>query len=333
MGRRKTVTKTEAAPGTANTDAIEETALQETNTQAEPSAESGALGSIEEYIDKLLTEDRDVDVAVDSLESRVGYGSLLREMHHAFGERVAFFRSDRGGSLSPDEARARAYHACKDEAEAERIFHKLMRTSLDFVDFTDLYELHPVAPRMAEGFWEMMKKEAGDKFVAGYAATEAMYPVHYMRTAWNVASYLGLRDSFIEEWRPRGGIELSLIDMLAEAFLMYQFWVKQSVTRQETRSREVHPDYEKWQQHREPRARDTDGFLDGYWFKPFVSERNAIEHAAQMADRWNRIYMRTLRNLRDLRRYSVPVTINNPRQVNIAADGGQQINVSKDEQS
>ena len=37
--------------------------------------------------------------------------------------------------------------------------------------------------------------------------------------------------------------------------------------------------------------------------------------------------MRVLRQMRDLRRYSVPVTINNPKQVNIAADGGQQVNV------
>ena len=33
--------------------------------------------------------------------------------------------------------------------------------------------------------------------------------------------------------------------------------------------------------------------------------------------------------MRDLRRYSVPVTINNPKQVNIAADGGQQVNVQE----
>jgi len=38
--------------------------------------------------------------------------------------------------------------------------------------------------------------------------------------------------------------------------------------------------------------------------------------------------MRTLRQLRDLRRYA-PVTINNPQQVNIAADGGQQVNVNQ----
>jgi hypothetical protein len=58
---------------------------------------------------------------------------------------------------------------------------------------------------------------------------------------------------------------------------------------------------------------------------------------------WNRIILRdgpgrgtaavgsfalcTMRQMRDLRRYSVPVTINNPKQVNIAAEGGQQVNV------
>ncbi|MDX2031597.1 MAG: hypothetical protein SF339_13055 [Blastocatellia bacterium] len=43
----------------------------------------------------------------------------------------------------------------------------------------------------------------------------------------------------------------------------------------------------------------------------------------QMADRFNRLFLRTLRQLRDLRRYSAPITINNPGQVNIAADGGK----------
>jgi hypothetical protein len=51
-----------------------------------------------------------------------------------------------------------------------------------------------------------------------------------------------------------------------------------------------------------------------------------------MADRFNRIYMRTLRQLRDLRRYS-PVTINNANQVNIAGNGGQQVNVSNMEEN
>jgi hypothetical protein len=46
-----------------------------------------------------------------------------------------------------------------------------------------------------------------------------------------------------------------------------------------------------------------------------------------MADRWQTMYFRAIRNLRDWRRYTPQVTINNPQQVNIASDGGQQINV------
>ena len=48
-----------------------------------------------------------------------------------------------------------------------------------------------------------------------------------------------------------------------------------------------------------------------------------------MADRFNRLFLRTLRQLRDLRRYNLPVIINNPQRVNIAADGGQEVNVQK----
>ena len=64
----------------------------------------------------------------------------------------------------------------------------------------------------------------------------------------------------------------------------------------------------------------------GNWIPPRVGEQNAIEHAMQMMDRYNRLFLRTLRQLRDLRRYTTPITINNPQQVNIAADGGQQLN-------
>jgi hypothetical protein len=314
------------------TKKTEEAALEKAATER-ALGQDGQAGeqSLEAIIDDLATKDHEVGVDVDSLEARVGYGSLLRELQHAYIERVAFYRSKMGGALGLEEARAAAYHDCKDEKEAKEIYDKMMSLPLDSLDFVDLAEMWPVAPHLAEEIWERLKFEAGQKFESGHTATEAMYPVHYMRTAWNVASYLGLRESFISEWQPRGGIELSLIDMLAQAFLMYQHWMKQSVLRTETRERLVHPEYERWQNHRDPKTREKSGFLDGYWFRPFIHEQAAVEHAAQMADRWNRIYMRTLRNMRDLRRYSVPVTINNPQQVNIAADGGQQVNVkSKD---
>lgn len=65
------------------------------------------------------------------------------------------------------------------------------------------------------------------------------------------------------------------------------------------------------------------------WLPPRLSAAETVENAMAMADRFNRLYLRTLRQMRDLRRFSVPVTINNPKQVNIAADGGQQVNAVK----
>lgn len=59
---------------------------------------------------------------------------------------------------------------------------------------------------------------------------------------------------------------------------------------------------------------------------PRVTEQEALEHAAQMADRFRRQYLSAIRGLRDYRRYG-PVIVQNAGQVNIAADGGQQVNV------
>ena len=154
-----------------------------------------------------------------------------------------------------------------------------------------------------------------------------MFPVHYMKDTWNIAKYLGLRESFVAEWQPRGGIELSLIDMLAQTFFQWQYWLEETIKRSQSRPREEHYEYQKWKQWNE-KTKDSKSWQDGYWFPTYVSEQQDIEHAVQMADRFNRIYMRTLRQLRDLRRYA-PVTINNPNQVNIAHDGGQQVNVAK----
>src|SRR5688500_5927719 len=67
-----------------------------------------------------------VSVAVDSLEARVGYGSLLRQLQESYIVRVAFFRSKEGGALSLDEAHSRASQPCEDE-EAKRLYDELRR--------------------------------------------------------------------------------------------------------------------------------------------------------------------------------------------------------------
>lgn len=268
-----------------------------------------------------------IDVPIDSLESCVGYSSLFRQFHQAFIRQVAFYRSAAGGSLSIEEARKAAFHPCEDKEEAKKHFQMMMRLPLESLNFIDLQELQNLAPRVAERFWERAKREGANEFVSGHLGANITFPVGYMKQLWNIARYLGVRDSFIDEWQPKGGIEIALIDMLTQGYFQWQYWLEQTVKRSETRERQEHPEYSQWMARRQNEYK-MNGWSDGYWSRPFVSEQQAVEHAVQMADRWNRIFMRTLRQLRDLRRYA-PVTINNPNQVNIAADGGKQVNLSE----
>ena len=64
---------------------------------------------------------------------------------------------------------------------------------------------------------------------------------------------------------------------------------------------------------------------DPPWTPPRVSDVEAIEQAAAMMDRFNKIFLRSLRALRDLRRYCRLVIVQNARQVNV---GGQHVNVA-----
>ncbi len=105
---------------------------------------------------------------------------------------------------------------------------------------------------------------------------------------------------------------------------------EQSVKRSRTEPREEDYEYRKWKNYQ--REAKTDSWKCGHWDIPYVREQDAVQHAASMADRWQRMYFRAIRNLREWRRYTPQVTINNPNQVNIATDGGQQVNVSVKEE-
>jgi len=320
-------------------DEVKATDEQVSNAQNENQSEADAEAANNTAYDSLFDnwdeqafepQDFLIDVPVDSLESAVGYSSLFRQMHQSFVRLVAFYKSQDGGSLSVEEARAKAFHACDNKEDAKKRFQEMMTLPFESLHFVDLMELLNVAPRVAERFWEKVKREGRKEFESGHLAANITFPVGYMKGMWNIARYLGVRESFLDDWQPKGGIEVALIDMMTQSYFQWQYWLEQTVKRSETRPREEHPEYQKWQRVR--KQFNEGSWMDGHWLPPYVSEQSAIEHAVQMADRFNRMFMRTLRQLRDLRRYS-PVTINNPNQVNIANDGGQQINMSKQDSS
>lgn len=304
------------------------TAEMHDDDQLEKEFHEACEGWFDEYEENpFIPEDFQTQVPVRSLESQVGYSSLLRQMNHAYLDRVALYQSPIADSLPLEEARAKAFHPCTNREEALKRFKALMRLPLDDLDFVDLLELYSYSPRAAENLWENAKLEGRAEFESGHLGANITFPEGYMSALWNNARYLGVRESFIDDWQPQGGIEVALVDMLTQTYFQWQYWLEQTVIRSQTPPREECYAYQEWKRQHD-KSNHPKSWQEGYWFPSYVSEQQDIEHAVQMADRFNRIYMRTLRQLRDLRRYA-PVTINNANQVNIAADGGQQVNVAK----
>jgi hypothetical protein len=57
----------------------------------------------------------------------------------------------------------------------------------------------------------------------------------------------------------------------------------------------------------------------GCWTPALISEHEAVEQAAAMVDRYNKMYLRTLRALRNMRRDAPKVVVQNASQVNVGA--------------
>jgi hypothetical protein len=100
-----------------------------------------------------------------------------------------------------------------------------------------------------------------------------------------------------------------LVDTLAQCQAMFLCWLERHQMRVSV----------------EGQAEDLKAKKEGYWLPPRTSTAEAIEESAAMAERGNRLFVRTLRALRDLRRYGPSVVVNQGGQVNI---GAQQTNVS-----
>lgn len=186
---------------------------------------------------------------------------------------------------------------------------QLHKKPMPDIGWSDFQNAAAASGEDALKLWQTMLDAASDHNTAGAFAAEAIG----FSIPWRRAQFSAVRDSFNTEWKPRGGIESALIDMLVQSYFGYLHWLDVSFTI----ARYEHTMIEE-------RAESGEE-----WRPPRQSHAELLEHATQMADRFNRMFLRVLRQMRDLRRYNLPVMINNPRQVNIAADGGQQVNVQE----
>lgn len=226
--------------------------------------------------------------------------TLARELAAVYRTSVDYHKKKLG--LPTQEAVAKAEEPCPPEYE-----QSILHGPVDQVHWCDLEDLARNDPELALRRWDEMKREALDELRSGHRAGRVMEG--YTSQAWQRAQFLAIREELAGEWQPRNGVERQLIDQMVQAQSAVFFWQERLALRAS-----VEPMHER---------RDIEE--RGEWNPPRVSEHQAVEQAAAMVDRFNRIFLRTLRALRDLRRYTPAVIVQNAGQVNV---GGQQVNVA-----
>ncbi len=188
------------------------------------------------------------------------------------------------------------------------------------MDWSHLAAIAEVSLKDSLGLWTRIREAADDELETGKRAAQVAGGELNLKP-YALAQFLAIRDAFADQWQPQGGIESAMIDMLTVAFSLQMYWT--SIAHQ--RAVREHDDQYKGSQHyKNTRSYDSTG-----WKSPYQHEANAIDQAHRLADGYNRQFLRVLRQLRDLRRYAPSVIVNNGGQVNLATDGGQQVNVQR----
>jgi len=224
--------------------------------------------------------------------------SVARELARGYAALVESYR--RSWEIPQAEADAKA----RETGDGDWV-EKYLTDPPDQLAWWGLSLLVERSPDQGYAAWERVKREARQELATGHRAARAL---EWDGTPWERARFLALREAFRAEWRPGGGLEATLVDTLAQAHSTYLFWLER-----------LHV-----QATGEAKVEDHKLRTEGYWQPPRVRTAEAMEQAAAMADRFNRLFLRTLRALRDLRRYAGPVIVQQAGQVNV---GAQQVNV------
>jgi hypothetical protein len=199
--------------------------------------------------------------------------------------------------------------AREEEPPSETFLEQIEQTPPSQTSWYQLNELAKVDVEGALRCWKQTMEFARDDLRSGQWAARAVMDT-FSEGPLELARYLALRDELSAQWRPGGGVEGVLIDTMAQCLTEQRRWMETANRRV---SQECH-DQQLALEKGEP------------WLPPRVSEAEAVERATAMVERWNRTLLRTLRALRDLRRYAPTINIQNAGQVNI---GGQQVNVAE----
>lgn len=227
--------------------------------------------------------------------------SLAREMAHARQHMVEFYDRQERKSFSAAIEHIR-------ETNTEEWREQVKDLAPEQVSWYGLDSLADGGEEeVALAIWNNIKRAAMEELRSGFRAAQT---IDQYAQPLERARFIALRESFRKEWQPSGATELVLIDQLAQIQMQYEHWLRTHVHRISVEGL------------RDPEIKGRESWQ---WVPPRQSEADATREAFEMTEKWQRMFLRTLRALRDLRRYTPSVVIQNAGQVNV---GQQQVNVA-----
>ncbi len=226
--------------------------------------------------------------------------SLARDLADGYAALVESYRRSWGITQAEADIKARE----GDPSWTER----LVEDPPDQLSWWSLARLIEHDPTKGIAVWERVKAQARDELASGHRAGRT---IEHGSDPWQRAQFLALRTAFRAEWQPRGGIEAALIDAMAQAFTGYLGWLDRLDVRATSDA-----------QIEDHKLKEL-----GAWQPPRLSAAQGLEQAAEMAERFHRMFLRSLRALQELRRLPT-VHVTSAAQINVAGPGGQQLNLA-----
>jgi len=224
-------------------------------------------------------------------------GSLAHELARGYAQLIEDHRFYLG--LDPAEAAVRI------RGDAAGAIARLPSTPPDQVRWGTMATAMEQDPAAAAAAWERLKAAARAELRSGHRAAAAL---EWQGMPWDRARFLVLREAFVNDWRPRGGVESALVEVLAESFAAYLRWTERGTAGAETAS---------WGADRPPDE-------EGSWQPPRISTAEWLKWCADQAERAHKRFLMTIKVLQDLRRLPA-VRIATAGQVNVAR---QQVNIA-----
>ncbi|MBA3726925.1 MAG: hypothetical protein H0W86_10850 [Armatimonadetes bacterium] len=235
---------------------------------------------------------------MDDKRTRALLAPPVKEMAEADAQRVQFDKTV--DELSDKEADG------KDASDRNELCRaRLLDGPVNQITSFDLGEMTEAEPETAAKAWQRINDDAVDDYESGHRAARVLAGCMNLGPL-DLARYMVMRASLIAEWEPNSGSELQIVDMMVQAFMMLEHWT----------------------------GRHASHFMLGFdrdresgkHVLPRVHQAEALEQSASMMERFQRMYTRQVKTLKDLRKGAPPVVVQNAGQVNV---GQQQVNVAK----